>query len=225
MSRLPRQTLATALTDALRERILVGDWTDGEQLRQDALSQEYGVSRIPVREALRQLEAEGLVQIHAHRGAVVSRLSIDDVLELLEVRALLEGDLLRRAIPLLSEADLDHAERVLERYEAALAAQDIRYWGELNADFHLALFGPLRRPNTLAIIENIHHKTDRYIRMQLLLARFTERAHREHRELLALCRQREVDTAAAFLAEHILAAGHALRDYLSQPREAEAAPR
>src|SRR6266852_9187131 len=104
---IERQTVASATTRALREKILSGEIGDGEQLRQDALAAEYGVSRIPLREALRQLEAEGLVSFYPHRGAVVSTLSLAEIEELFEIRALIEPDMLRRAIPKLSEEDLD----------------------------------------------------------------------------------------------------------------------
>src|SRR5438874_11719461 len=96
---IQRQTVAGMTVDALRERILRGDYPEGEPLRQDALADELGVSRIPVREALRQLEAEGLVTFSPHRGAVVSSLSLDEIVELFELRAEIETDLLARAIP------------------------------------------------------------------------------------------------------------------------------
>jgi len=78
---IERQTVAAATTRALREKILSGEIGEGEQLRQDALAAEYGVSRIPLREALRQLEAEGLVSFYPHRGAVVSTLSLAEIEE------------------------------------------------------------------------------------------------------------------------------------------------
>src|ERR1043166_1378508 len=95
---LQRQTVAGMTVEALRERILRGDYPEGEPLRQDALADELGVSRIPVREALRQLEAEGLVTFSPHRGAVVSVLSLEEIAELFELRAEIECDLVRRAI-------------------------------------------------------------------------------------------------------------------------------
>src|SRR3954462_13104423 len=96
---IQRQTIASMTVEALRERILRGDYPEGEPLRQDALADELGVSRIPVREALRQLEAEGLVTFNPHRGAVVSSLSLDEIVELFELRADIECDLLARAVP------------------------------------------------------------------------------------------------------------------------------
>ena len=83
---LRRQTLASLTLDSLRERILRGHFPEGEPLRQDAIADELGVSRIPVREALRQLESEGLVTFQPHRGAVVSTLSLDEIAELFEIK-------------------------------------------------------------------------------------------------------------------------------------------
>ena len=117
---IQRQTIASMAVEALRERILRGDYPDGEPLRQDALADELGVSRIPVREALRQLEAEGLVTFSPHRGAVVSSLSLAEIEELFELRAEIECDLLRRAIPKTTKEQLDRATRSLDEFEDAL---------------------------------------------------------------------------------------------------------
>src|SRR4029079_610765 len=116
-----RQTIASMTVEALRERILRGDYPDGEPLRQDALADELGVSRIPVREALRQLESEGLVTFQPHRGAVVSTLSLDEIVELFELRAEIESDVLRRAVPLMTAEDDARAKVILDAYETALA--------------------------------------------------------------------------------------------------------
>lgn len=213
---IKRQTLTSAVTESLRQRILSGEFTDGQQLRQEALSNEYGVSRVPVREALRQLEAEGLIQIIDHKGALVTKLSLEDIKELLDIRALLEAELLRASIPLQSEADLKLAADTLDEFEVALNANDVRHWGELNSRFHLALYRSARRPNTLALIEQLHNKTDRYTRMQILFTQTMERAHQEHTRLYQLCRAGAADEAAAFIRFHILSAGHALENYLHQ---------
>src|SRR5690348_10896665 len=87
---IQRQSLTSAVAETLRERIVRGEIKEGEQLRQDAIATELAVSRIPVREALRQLEAEGLITIVPHRGAVVSLLSTEEIEEIFEMRAVLE---------------------------------------------------------------------------------------------------------------------------------------
>src|SRR5215510_11911893 len=124
-----RQTIASMTVAALRERILRGDYPEGEPLRQDALADELGVSRIPIREALRQLEAEGLVTFNPHRGAIVSSLSLGEIEEVFELRSTIETDLLRRAVPRLTPEQLDQADEVLDRYALALRSGDVSMWG------------------------------------------------------------------------------------------------
>src|SRR6476661_212747 len=103
--KLERSTAAAQVLDALRERILSGAISGGEQLRQERLAEELGVSRVPVREALNQLEAEGLVRLVSHKGAVVTRLSLDELREAYEIRAQLETWLLRLSLADLAEPD------------------------------------------------------------------------------------------------------------------------
>jgi len=126
-----RQTLTSMTADAIRERILRGRYPEGEPLRQDAIGVELGVSRIPVREALRQLEAEGLVTFNPHRGAVVSTLSLKQIRELFELRAEIEGDLIRRAVPYMKPEDHARADEILDAYEAALRSGQVAVWGAL----------------------------------------------------------------------------------------------
>src|SRR6185369_14858007 len=119
-SAIPRQSLTSAVADKLREEIIRGTIPEGAQLRQDAIAARYHVSRIPVREALRQLDAEGLIAIVPNRGAVVPALSPEDIEELFAIRALLEPEVLKQSIPHLTEEDLSQAEAILRRYVSDL---------------------------------------------------------------------------------------------------------
>ncbi|MFC3626376.1 GntR family transcriptional regulator [Vogesella amnigena] len=215
------QSLTVVATEAIRQRILAGEWADGSQLRQEALSRELGMSRVPIREALRQLEAEGLVNIIENRGAVVSQLSLPEIVELLRVRVLLECDVLLEAIPRQTSADIAEAEALLARFEVALRDKDISAWGILNAQFHMALYRAAGRGQTLAIIEQLHNRTDRYTRMQILLTGFNDRAHHEHTQLLEYCRQKDAISAAAFLRQHIMNAEEALEAWYRAQAQAQ----
>lgn len=215
---LRRQTVATMTLEAIRDRILRGDYPEGAPLRQDALAEELGVSRIPVREALRQLEAEGLVTINPHQGATVSTLSIDEVQELFELRALIETDLLKRAAPRLTEADLDRAEEILGKFSAAFEEGDVGRWGRLNWHFHSALLGPANRPLSMGVAESLQNQSDRYMRLQLSLTSGQERAGDEHRAILEAVRAGDADRACALLAAHITGAGRSLLDFLREHR-------
>jgi len=216
---IPRTSLTQAVAERLREMILRGELKEGEQLRQDAIAANFQVSRIPVREALRQLEAEGLIEIFAHRGAVVSSLSSEEIEELFDIRALLECEVLRLSIPNLTEADLDTAEEILRVYEKALWMQgDLGSWGRLNSQFHAALYARANRPHFMAIIRQINNNGERYTGLHLYLTRAFERAKKEHRELLQLCRKRDVGAACALLKQHIQTAGRTLKETLEQRR-------
>jgi DNA-binding GntR family transcriptional regulator len=218
---LRRQTLAGMTLDAVRERILSGAYPEGEPLRQDAIADELGVSRIPIREALRQLEAEGLVVFNPHRGAIVSSLSLDEIEEVFALRADIESGLLRRAIPLLDAEHLRRAAEILARYEHALRVHDVLAYGELNWQFHSTLYDPAGRPVTLAIVQRLHHQSDRYLRMQLALTHGEHRANEEHRAILEAARRHDVRKGAALVREHILGAGRALTSFLREHREGQ----
>jgi DNA-binding GntR family transcriptional regulator len=202
--RLQRQTIPEELAAALRERILSGKLPEGSLMRQEALAVEYGVSRIPVREAFRLLEGEGLVDLQTHRGAIVTAHSPEQLGELFDLRAMLERDLLVRAVPLASAQDVARAEEVLRRVEAAYEEHDAHAWGALNSEFHRSLYLPARREQTLALVESINVITERAIRLYHRLATAFAQAQAEHRELLRLYRARKAEQAGALLERHVL---------------------
>ncbi|AUG55625.1 GntR family transcriptional regulator [Thalassospira marina] len=201
--RFTRRTITDQVTEDLRERILSGDFLAGTQLRQDAIATEYNVSRIPVREALQRLDAEGLVTFQPHKGAIVAQLSLDEIEELFEVRRLLECELLRHSVPRLSADDIRAATEILDVYDEALRAGDIARWGELNRQFHERLYQASNRPKTLEIVRTIGNNTVRFTRAQLALSGATERAEREHHDILDACRAGNVSLAVSLLDQHI----------------------
>ncbi|HWJ16815.1 MAG TPA: GntR family transcriptional regulator [Gemmatimonadaceae bacterium] len=215
---LRRQTLTGMTADAIRERILRGHYAEGSPLRQDAIGAELGVSRIPVREALRQLEAEGLVTFNPHRGAVVSTLSLKQIAELYELRADVESDLIRRAVPNLTAEDDARAAEILDAYEAALHAGQVGVWGALNWKFHSTLYAPADRELTMSIVSKLHHQSDRYSRMQLWLTHGESRARHEHRAIAVAAKKRDAAKAAHLMRDHILTAGRALVTFLEKER-------
>lgn len=205
MSEAPfkHRTLAAAVLDRLREGILTGRHAAGEALRQDALATSYGVSRIPVREALLQLEAEGFVRIVPHKGAIVSAISTDELGDVFDLRALLEPRLFGRAIPLLGAEDFEAIEAIHARFVTAIRARDVVRWGQLNAEFHERLYAPAPLPRSQAVVSALLQTSDRYTRLQLSTATAMARAQREHDELIALARSRKVKAAQRALVAHI----------------------
>jgi DNA-binding GntR family transcriptional regulator len=213
---LKHRTVSAAILDEVRRRVLDGTYPAGSQLRQDSLADEFGVSRIPVREALFQLEAEGFVRISPHKGATVAALSATDVAEACDLRALLEPRLLASSAPRLSQADYVEIEQVLTAYSAALTGGDTARWGELNTALHLLLYRRADAARTLGIVTGLLQECDRYTRLQLSTDQAElERADREHREIVALCRDDEIAAATLLLRKHINHVSKALARFLT----------
>lgn len=217
MPAIEHKTRTQLAAEAIREKILRGEIKAGQQLRQAALAEELNISRIPVREALMQLEAEGLVEFEAHKGATATKLSTAQVTELFELRALLETELLRQAIPKLKEKHLRHSEALLEKMTAAYHDKDsVDEWSSLNSQFHLSFYEAADRPLTYELVQNLNTNADRYVRANLMLAGGTHKAETEHAKLLKLCRQGKTEAACALLRQHILSAADDIIDMLAE---------
>ncbi len=200
---LQPRTLAGIGVDRLREQILSNAYPAGTQLRQDALAASFGVSRIPVREALIQLEAEGLVRMVPHKGAVVTELSREEVNDVFDLRVLLETRLFRDAIGRLDKADFEVIDAIQARFEAAIRERDPARWGVLNQQLHAALYARASLPETSAVVASLLQKTDRYTRVQLSSNAARRRARREHARLIELARRGAIDEACDCLREHV----------------------
>jgi DNA-binding GntR family transcriptional regulator len=189
-----------AVRQKLRAAIRSGKLAPGLQLKQDELAERFGTSRIPVREALRQLEVEGYVTIHPNRGAVVAQLSLDEILELLEIRVALECHALRIAIPQMGDIDLETADCILRSYDQEPEPES---WGEMNWAFHESLYAPCNRPKLLAMIEANYGHVSRFVRGMVSRTVGKERPQQEHYKILAACQKGDVDRAVHLLGEHI----------------------
>lgn len=219
-SPIPRQSLAAAVVERLREKILSGELHEGEQLRQDAIAAEFQISRIPVREALSHLAAEGLIKIVANRGAIVPALSPEEIGELFETRAVLECYMLRQAIPHLREEDFKRAEDILAQFEKSLEDDsETKSWGHWNWLFHSALYAPANRPAMMGFVKTVNHNCDRYTRLHLVFTRNLHLAGEAHRKILDACQTRDPEIAAKALWDHIMDSGQYLKEFIAKRRE------
>ncbi|MGI9202633.1 MAG: GntR family transcriptional regulator [Woeseiaceae bacterium] len=209
-------TVAQSVAAQIREKILKRDISGGEPLRQEAIAKSFGTSIIPVREALRQLEAEGLVELQSHRGAIATELTLDKALEWIHLRRLIETDLIGLAIDNISDEDLNNAEEILGKFDDAMDhRREIEHWSEYNWKFHSALYSSANRPETMKVLSSLHKKCDRYIRLQLLGGDHVVRAEKEHHELIDLCRKRNKRAAKALMHKHIIGVEEDLVEQLS----------
>ncbi len=197
--RIIRKTAVELVVDDLRSRILSGLIAPGAALRQEALADQLGVSRIPLREAIRLLSSEGLVDVVPHRGAYVSMLSPEEVREFFDLRLRLEPWLFHEAAGRITDVELDRAERLVLRMHTA----DASLWGQLNWQLHELLYRAAGRPLALNIVRALHEKSERYFRFQAVIASIRQQAHDEHMNLIALCRQHRPDQARDAMESHI----------------------
>ena len=202
------------ITAELRRRILNGQLAEGTTLRQERLANELGVSRIPLREAIRHLEAEGLVASELHKGTVVSSLSPVELEELFGIRMQLETWLFEAAIPRMTEADFAEAEALIDE---ASRTGDVSNWGELNWRFHSALYQASGSRIALKLLRSVHDNAARYVNLQLLVVQDVERELSDHHAILAYARLRNVERGVDMLRRHIARVSRNLLASLSGP--------
>jgi len=191
---------ADSVTSTLRDMILSGSVGIGVQLKQEALAKRFGVSRIPVREALKRLQAEGLVEHTPHQGSIVASQSIPELLETLDIRIGLETRALKLAIPTMKTSDHKAAREIMARYDASESPHE---WAELNLEFHLALYRPCGKPKLLRMIEEIVRGIGMHLRAQQSYKVGRKSPQSEHGEILKACIARNVPLAIDLLEKHI----------------------
>ena len=204
------------IANILREAIYRGILSEGEALYQSQLAERLSVSPIPLREALRLLEMEGLVDFRGRRGAVVTGLQMEDVQEIYELLTSLETGLLRIAFPLITPDTVEAAGRLLEEMEAQ---PDRTVWRAQNITFHNLLCGPAERTRTLNWIVRLRRQVDRYIRIYLDFMR--ENSQRQHRSILEAVRAKDLTAAVEAQTLHLASASKELQSHMKKRRTTE----
>lgn len=192
-------TIAVRIAKALAERIISGAIEPGARLRQDHIAEEFGASHVPVREAFRRLEAQGLAVSEARRGVRVAAFDLYEVKEVAEMRAALEVLALRHAAPHLTAAILDQAE---EATHAGDRSRDVGSWEEANRTFHRLILTPCAMPRLLATIDDLHAASARFL-FAAWRSEWETRTDHDHRAILSALRQGRTEIAASILASHV----------------------
>ncbi|AWB25605.1 GntR family transcriptional regulator [Methylobacterium currus] len=199
------EPIAVRISRALAERIISGALAAGSRLRQDHVAEEFDASHVPVREAFRRLEAQGLVVSEPRRGVRVAGFSPEEVREVAEMRAALEVLALRHAAPHLTAAILDRAEAATRAGDRA--GGDVHAWEEANRTFHRLLLAPCAMPRLLKTIDDLQAASARFL-FAGWRAEWEAPTDRDHRAILVALRAGDIDTAAAVLARHVQWVGH-----------------
>lgn len=204
------------IEETLRSAILDGRIPCGTALRQQDLADFFGVSRMPVREALRQLEAQSLLSVIAHKGAVVAPLVQGDAVETYALRILLESQALRLSIPLLTAEDIEQAARHIDDLETE---RDFTEIGRLNRLFHMTLYSKAPNRRLLRLVEEGLNEEERFLRFNLEAMNLGELSQEDHRALLRAVGDRDVEGAVRLLEQHLNRAVEVITRYLNSPEQ------
>jgi DNA-binding GntR family transcriptional regulator len=207
------------IANILREAIYRGILAEGEALYQSQLAERLSVSPIPLREALRLLEMEGLVSFRGRRGAIVTNLGVEDIREIYELLTSMETGLLRIAFPLITPDIVEAAGRVLDEMDAR---PDRLFWLAQNVTFHNLLCKPADRPRTLRWIATLRRQVDRYIRVHLNSMQEGANPQEEHRLILDAVRAKDLTAAVEALTVHLEIASKELQAHIKKRQTTEA---
>jgi DNA-binding GntR family transcriptional regulator len=199
MARVKDDTIANRISRELAERIIHGELAPGLRLRQDHIAEEFGASHVPVREAFRLLEAQGLAISEPRRGVRVASFDLRQVREVAEMRAALEGLALKHAAPHLTTAILDAAEEATREGDAAA---DVHAWEAANRRFHRLILAPCDMTRLLAAIDDLHAASARFL-FSAWQSGWETRTDQDHRAILSALRQGRTEDAAAILQKHV----------------------
>jgi DNA-binding GntR family transcriptional regulator len=208
----------------MRDEIVRGDFTPGQHLRLEEIAPRFDVSTTPVREALRELEAEGLVTIFPHRGAIVTKLSADELQDIYDIRVALEGMATRLSIPFLTEEILAELTALVDQIDYPL--DDVAALVKLNNQFHQKLYAASGRKHLCELIRILRYRTQHYLHVFIIEAELghAPTTQGEHREILKACKDGDAEQAATLMNHHIAQVGHAIVEYVRQRDEGEGSP-
>jgi DNA-binding GntR family transcriptional regulator len=199
MGRNGDDTIAGRISRVLAERIIRGEIAPDTRLRQDHIAEEFSTSHVPVREAFRRLEAQGLAISLPRRGVRVASFDLAEVREVAEMRAALEVLALRHAAPHMTASILDEAEEATRQGDAAA---DVYAWEAANRRFHRLILAPCKMMRLLASIDDLHAASARFL-FSAWQSGWEKRTDHDHRAIISALRLGRTDEASAILQKHV----------------------
>lgn len=187
----------------LRQAILGEQLKPGERLVERKIAMQLGVSRTPVREAIRKLESEGLLRHVPRKGVVVTRLSPQDAWEIYQIRAVLEGLAARMAAEWITQEEVEHIEKLIAEMEKAVESKDLSYLNELNSRFNDAIYGASRSPRLKQMITNLYDYIVSFARIGYNLPGRIQEVLAEHKALFDAIKKGDVEEAERVARRHV----------------------
>lgn len=201
--------------ETLREAIISAVLKPGERLMEIQMAEEMGVSRTPVREAIRKLELEGFVVMVPRKGAYVAGISIKDIADVFEIRAAMEGLAAGLAAERITEEELEQLERILVKIGECVQNNDLEKLIEVDTEFHDTLYKACRNERLVQIVSNLREQIQRARTASLSTPGRSKYALEEHKKIVEAVSERNVELAQMLAREHIENAENAMLDVLN----------
>lgn len=211
---LAQYTVKNLLVEEIRNEIIQGNYPPGQRLRLRDLAAEFNISTQPVRDALAELESEGLVTSEPRRGAVVTKLSPAELQDIYDIRSTLEAMGTRFAVPLLTAEDLDRLGQLVDEIDQHMG--EILELVRLNFEFHSTLYQASGRSHLCELIKTLRHRTEHYLHAYIIDLGAMPSAQEEHRAIVNACRQGDTGLAEEIMYQHVTNAGQGIIEYVQQ---------
>lgn len=195
--------LREVVFETIRNAIISGSLKPGERLMEVQMAERLGVSRTPIREAIRKLELEGLIIMLPRKGAFVADLSVKDLTEVLEIRAALEGLAAGLAVTRISEAEIEELEIITLKFNKAIESDNVEELIALDIQFHEALFKATRNERLVQLNSNLREQVQRFREMYLKKANRSKETAKEHNDLLEAISSRDIGKAEKLARKHV----------------------
>jgi DNA-binding GntR family transcriptional regulator len=211
-----QKTKMDLIVEMLREAVLTGELESGTRLLQDDLAQRFNTSSTPIREALRQLQAEGILEHNPYKGVQVAELKLEDMREIYMIRAVMESFVTRLAVPFLNSPHIDHLRQIQVQLQEQIQNGSVDKLRKLNYEFHFVIYEAAHMPYALKIIKNLWTQFS-WDTLFVLPGRGA-RSLEEHNRIIEAIEQQDVKLAGQRVQEHIEYAAAALADYIDRKR-------
>lgn len=204
------QSLAGVICEQLEEMILAGKIQPGERINESQLSSLLGVSRAPIREACRQLERHGMVEVRVNRGTFVKEIDLQELEELYEIRSALDALAGEKAAQVITNQELEELQVPLEAMGAATRSEDHKLYYQANLDFHMCIMHIAGNKNLISIYEGVCKKASLFRRTSLSLPGRLPESLRQHQAIYTAIAEHDETQAATLMRHHIVDAKIAL---------------
>ena len=209
------ETMVDGITERLRQAIITGAIRPRERIRVADLERKFGVSHIPIREALRRLQSEGFVEISPRRTTIAAGVDLSDLANIYDLRRIIEVEIGRRSVSRMTKSDIETVRRALVNFQAVANDPSSAEFWERHRNFHWALLAPAANPTVQRVLDHLWQSSERYVRLFVSTFATMDTVMDLHLELYEACAGGDVTTFENALTRHYVETEKTVRDGFS----------